>query len=136
MENVKKVFVIGLDSAPPELLFDRLLDDLPNIKKLLEKSIYGPMQSTIPAITIPAWMVMATGKTPGELGLYGFRHRKKGTYNDIWIAHALMVKEKAVWHYIAEKGKKINFSWRSAELSTKANQRLPRELFYNPRCFS
>jgi predicted AlkP superfamily phosphohydrolase/phosphomutase len=106
LENVKKVFVIGLDSAPPELLFDRLLDDLPNIKKLLEKSIYGPMQSTIPAITIPAWMVMATGKTPGELGLYGFRHRKRGTYNDIWIAHSLMVKEKAVWDYIAEKGKK------------------------------
>lgn len=106
IEKVRRIFVIGLDSAPPGLLFGKFLDNLPNIKKLLEKSIYGPMQSTIPAITIPAWMVMATGKTPGELGLYGFRHRKKGTYNDIWIAHALMVKEKAVWDYIAEKGKK------------------------------
>jgi len=106
IEKVKKVFVIGLDSAPPELLFGKFLDDLPTIKWLVERSIYGPMQSTIPAITIPAWMVMATGKTPGELGLYGFRHRKEGTYNDIWIAHALMVKEKAVWHHIAEKGKK------------------------------
>ncbi|XRO75834.1 alkaline phosphatase family protein [Methanocaldococcus sp. 28A] len=106
MENVKKVFVIGLDSAPPELLFDKLLDKLPNIKKLLEKSIYGPMKSCVPAITIPAWMVMATGKTPGELGLYGFRHRKKGTYNNIWIAHSLMVKEKAVWDYLGEVGKK------------------------------
>ncbi|AIJ04922.1 type I phosphodiesterase/nucleotide pyrophosphatase 1 [Methanocaldococcus bathoardescens] len=106
MQDVKKVFVIGLDSAPPELLFDKLLDKLPNIKKLLENSIYGPMRSCIPAITIPAWMVMATGKTPGELGLYGFRHRKKGTYNDIWIAHSLMVKEKAVWDYLGEVGKK------------------------------
>ena len=106
LENVGKVFVVGLDSAPPELLFNRFLDDLPNIKWLVERSIYGPMRSTIPAITIPAWMVMATGKTPGELGLYGFRHRKRGTYNDIWIAHSLMVKEKAVWHYIAEKDKK------------------------------
>ena len=105
-EDVKKVLVIGLDSAPPELLFDKLIEDLPNIKKLLENSIYGPMRSCIPAITIPAWMVMATGKTPGELGLYGFRHRKKGTYNDIWIAHSLMVKEKAVWDYLGEVGKK------------------------------
>lgn len=104
-EDVKKVFVIGLDSAPPELLFNRFTEDLPNIRKLLEKSIYGPMKSCIPAITIPAWMVMATGKTPGELGLYGFRHRKKGTYNDIWIAHSLMVKERAVWDYIGEEGK-------------------------------
>jgi len=98
-----KVFVIGLDSAPPELLFSKFIDDLPNIRKLLYKSIYGPMKSCIPAITIPAWMCMATGKTPGELGLYGFRHRKGNSYNDIWIAHSLTVKEKAVWDYLAEK---------------------------------
>jgi len=101
-----KVFVIGLDSASPELFFGRFLEDLPNIRRLLEKSIYGSMESTIPAITIPAWMTMVTGKDPGELGLYGFRHRKSGTYNETWIANSLMVKEKAIWHYIAEKGKK------------------------------
>jgi len=101
-----RVFVIGLDSAPPELLFNEFLDDLPNIRKLLERSIYGPMKSCIPAITIPAWMVMATGKTPGELGLYGFRHRKGNSYRDIWIAHSLMVKEKAVWDYAGERGLK------------------------------
>ncbi len=101
-----KVFVIGLDSAPPELLFHEFIDELPNIRKILEKSIYGPMKSCIPAITIPAWMVMATGKTPGELGLYGFRHRKKNSYDDIWIAHSLMVKEKAIWDYLGERGYK------------------------------
>ena len=101
-----RIFVIGLDSAPPELLFNEFIDELPNIKKLLKKSIYGPMKSCIPAITIPAWSVMATGKTPGELGLYGFRHRKKNSYNDIWIAHSLMVKEKAIWDYLGEKGYK------------------------------
>jgi len=106
LKRVKKVFVIGLDSASPELLFGRFLEDLPNIRRLLEKSIYGSMESTIPAITIPAWMTMVTGKDPGELGLYGFRHRKSGTYNETWIANSLMVKEKAIWHYIAEKGKK------------------------------
>ncbi len=101
-----RVFVIGLDSAPPELLFNEFLEDLPNIRRLLERSIYGPMKSCIPAITIPAWMVMATGKTPGELGLYGFRHRKGNSYKDIWIAHSLMVKEKAVWDYAGERGLK------------------------------
>lgn len=99
-----RLFVAGLDSAPPELLFKEFIDDLPNIKKLLSNSIYGPMKSCIPAITIPAWMCMATGKTPGELGLYGFRHRKKSSYKDVWISHSLMVKEKAVWDYLGEKG--------------------------------
>ena len=101
-----RVFVIGLDSAPPELLFNEFIDELPNIKKLLDRSAYGPMKSCIPAITIPAWMVMATGKTPGELGLYGFRHRKNNSYKDIWIAHSLKVREKAIWDYIGEEGKK------------------------------
>ncbi|MFX1598703.1 MAG: alkaline phosphatase family protein [Promethearchaeota archaeon] len=101
-----KVLVIGLDSASPELLFDRFLDDMPHVKNLLNASIYGPMESCIPAITIPAWMVMATGKTPGELGLYGFRHRRAGTYNRIWIAHRRMIKEKAIWDYLGERGLK------------------------------
>ncbi len=101
-----RLFVIGLDSAPPELLFHEFIDDLPNIRRIIKKSIYGPMKSCIPAITIPAWMVMATGKTPGELGLYGFRHRKGNSYKDIWIAHSLTVKEKAIWDYLGEKGYK------------------------------
>jgi predicted AlkP superfamily phosphohydrolase/phosphomutase len=101
--DVKKVFVIGMDSAPPELLFGEFIDSLPNIKRLVSSSIHGAMRSTIPAITIPAWMCMATGKTPGELGLYGFRHRKDYSYDKMWIAHSLMVKEKAIWDYIAPK---------------------------------
>ncbi|HIE36131.1 MAG TPA: nucleotide pyrophosphatase, partial [Candidatus Omnitrophica bacterium] len=63
---IDRVFVIGLDSAPPELLYHEFIDELPNIRRILERSIYGAMKSCIPAITIPAWIVMATGKTPGE----------------------------------------------------------------------
>ena len=106
MEKPKRVLVIGLDSAPPELLFNRFLDDMPHLRKIIEHSYYGPMKTTIPAITIPAWMVMATGKTPGELGVYGFRHRKKGTYNDIYIANSTSIREPKVWDYLGEKGYK------------------------------
>ncbi len=106
VDGVKRVFVIGLDSAPPELLFSEFIDDLPNIRTLLEKSIYGPMKSCVPAITIPAWTVMATGKTPGELGLYGFRHRKNGSYDEMWIANSRKVAEPAVWDYLGMEGRK------------------------------
>ena len=91
------------------------------------------MKTGIPAITIPMWMTMATGKTPGELALYGFRHRKRGTYNDIWIANSRMIKEKAVWDYIAEKGEKICFSWNTSLLSAKESQWLVDQLLHNPR---
>ena len=106
MSDKNKVFVMGLDCASPELLFNKFIEELPNIRKILSSSLYGPMKSCRPAITIPAWMVMATGKQPGELGLYGFRHRRIGSYDEMWIAHSKKVKAKAVWDYIGEKGKK------------------------------
>ncbi len=101
-----KVLIFGLDSASPELLFNEFLDELPTIKKLMENSIYGEMKSCIPAITIPAWAVMFTGKTPGELGLYGFRHRKEGSYDEMWIANSRKVVEPAVWDFLGMEGKK------------------------------
>jgi predicted AlkP superfamily phosphohydrolase/phosphomutase len=66
-----KVLVIGLDCASPELVFDKFQDSLPNLTRLRANGIYGNLKSCIPAITIPAWMVMMTGKSPGKLGLYG-----------------------------------------------------------------
>ena len=98
-----KVLVIGLDCAEPSLVFDSYIEHLPNMKKLLENSYYGRMRSCFPAITIPAWMVMATGKEPGEIGLYGFRQRSGNSYNDIDISHAGTVKQKKIWEMIPGK---------------------------------
>lgn len=99
----KKVLVIGLDCATAEIVFDRR-DELPVLKELIGNSVHGNLRSSDPPITIPAWMVMCTGKDPGKLGLYGFRHRKKYSYKDIWIATSYSVREKTVWDIIGENG--------------------------------
>ena len=31
----KKVFILGIDGAPPELIFGKWKDDLPNIKRFV-----------------------------------------------------------------------------------------------------
>jgi predicted AlkP superfamily phosphohydrolase/phosphomutase len=107
MEMGKKVLVVGLDAAPPELVFEAFYEDLPCLRSLMENGVYARMSSTHPPITIPAWMVMATSKSMGKLGLYGFRHRKPGSYSDIWIAHSLAVREKTVWDILGEYEKKV-----------------------------
>ena len=99
----KKVLVIGLDCAPGEIVFDRR-KELPVLGELVENGIYGNLRSSDPPITIPAWMVMCTGKDPGKLGLYGFRHRKDYSYKDIWIANSQSIREKTVWELLGEKG--------------------------------
>ncbi|MDG6957917.1 MAG: alkaline phosphatase family protein, partial [Nitrososphaerota archaeon] len=57
-----RVAVIGLDSVPPSLLFDRLMDRLPNFRRLYREGLHGPLRTCDPPITVPAWMVMMTGK--------------------------------------------------------------------------
>ena len=98
----KKVLVIGLDCATSEIVFDRR-EELPVLRQLIENGLYGNLRSSDPPITIPAWMVMCTGKDPGKLGLYGFRHRKDYSYKDIWIATSYSIREKTIWDIIGER---------------------------------
>jgi predicted AlkP superfamily phosphohydrolase/phosphomutase len=99
-----KVAILGLDSVPPELLFDRLGENLPNIKRMLSKGLHGNLRTCDPPITVPAWMVMFTGKNPGKLGIYGFRHRRAGSYTDGYIVNSTHVKQPTVWERLGEKG--------------------------------
>ena len=101
----QKVLVIGWDCAAPELVFDEFLDDMPNIKRLMRSGVYGKLESTIPAITCPAWMSMMTGKSPGKLGFYGFRNRPDYSYDGMSIANSTMVKEDTVWDALSKAGK-------------------------------
>jgi len=103
----RRLLIMGLDSAPPELLFDRFRDELPNIGGLMDHGVYAKMRSCDPPITIPAWSVMVTSKNPGSLGLYGFRHRKGHSYTDGWIANSLSVKAEKIWDILARAGMKV-----------------------------
>lgn len=96
-----KLVVIGLDCATPQLVFDKWLDELPNIKSVIDDALYGKMVSTIPPITVPAWTAMMTSHDPGMLGFYGFRNRKSYGYDDLYFANANYVKAKTIWNYLS-----------------------------------
>jgi predicted AlkP superfamily phosphohydrolase/phosphomutase len=103
----RRVLMIGLDCAAPELVFDRFRDDLPNIKALIERSAYGRLKSAIPPITVPAWASMMTSKDPGRLGFYGFRNRVDRSYSKMGIVNSQMVHEPAVWDLVSRAGGKV-----------------------------
>jgi predicted AlkP superfamily phosphohydrolase/phosphomutase len=101
----KKLLLLGLDCATPQLVFDAWLNDLPNIKELIKKGIHGKLRSTIPPITVPAWTAMMTSKDPGTLGFYGFRNRRSYDYENLYFANAKYVKDKTVWNYLSRNRK-------------------------------
>jgi predicted AlkP superfamily phosphohydrolase/phosphomutase len=58
------------------------------------------MVSTVPPITVPAWMSMMTSQDPGMLGIYGFRNRASRAYQDVFIANGTFIRAKPVWHHL------------------------------------
>ncbi len=102
-----RVLAIGLDSVPPTLLFDRFLPRMPNVQRLLARSAYGTLTSCDPPITVPAWAVMFSGMDPGTLGLYGFRHRRPGTYWDLYIPTSRTAREPMLWDRLSRVGRRV-----------------------------
>ncbi len=104
MTDTPRVAVIGLDCATPQLLFRDFAAETPNIHAVMERGMWGELTSVTPPITVPAWACAMTGKTPGQLGIYGFRNRKDTTYDGLSIATADTITEPAVWDAIATLG--------------------------------
>jgi len=73
---VTETVVLGLDGATWDVL-DPLVEagELPNLAALLEGGRAGPLESTVPPVTAPAWLSMATGRNPGKTGVFYFSRR-------------------------------------------------------------
>ena len=106
MQQGPRVAVIGLDCGAPQLLFHDLAGEVPNLSKLFADGMRGDLESITPPITVPAWACGMTGRTPGELGIYGFRNRKDTSYDGLQVATSLSVKDPAVWDLLGRQGKR------------------------------
>ena len=102
-----RALVIGLDCAAPQLVFDRWLDDLPTIRSLTERGQWGILRSCDPPITVPAWSVMTSSRSPGALGFYGFRNRRDHSYDGLAFANSRSVKVPRVWDILSERGRDV-----------------------------
>ncbi|HWQ16158.1 MAG TPA: sulfate adenylyltransferase [Roseiflexaceae bacterium] len=103
----RRMLVIGLDCAAPELVFDAWRADLPTLAGLMARGAYGRLESTIPAITVPAWACMMSGCDPGQLGFYGFRNRADYSYERMSIANARAVTHPRVWNLLSDAGRRV-----------------------------
>ncbi|MCP4676089.1 MAG: phosphodiesterase [Deltaproteobacteria bacterium] len=98
-----RLIIIGLDSVSPRIAFEVLEDVMPCLKSLRQSGRHGPLRSTDPPVTIPAWVTMTTGKDPGELGVYGFRNRRVGSYGMDLVSPSI-VSHPRLWDLAASAG--------------------------------
>ncbi|QEH38442.1 Type I phosphodiesterase / nucleotide pyrophosphatase [Aquisphaera giovannonii] len=100
-----KILVIGLDGASPE----RLLGDerLQTLRYLMDAGGYGPLEGVVPPGPIPGWACLATGRDPGELGVYGELDRADRSYAPPAPAdpRALAAGAPTAWDLLAQDGR-------------------------------
>jgi len=102
----RTMMVIGLDCAATHLVFDRYRDAMPNLSALMKHGTWGPLRSSEPPITVPAWTCMVSGRDAGELGLYGFRNRVVGQ-TGLRMVNSDDVRVKRVWDWLGEHGHRV-----------------------------
>ncbi len=107
MSKKRKVLVVGLDCATPELVFERYRGELPNLERLMANGVYGELESCTPPITVPAWACMLSSRDPGQLGVYDFRDRADYSYYWMKLATADSVKCDRVWDVLSRAGKSV-----------------------------
>jgi predicted AlkP superfamily phosphohydrolase/phosphomutase len=68
-----RVLALGLDGADYDLVRDLVARGrLPTIARLAREGAFGPLRSTIPAVTPTAWSSFLTGLNPAGHGIFNF----------------------------------------------------------------
>ncbi len=101
-----KVLVLGIDGAPPQFVFGKWLDELPNLKKLVETGAYGRIKSTIPPTTCMAWTAIFSGKDASDFGIYRYNKRDGFSYSHKELINSHDVKTEMIWDLLTKEGKR------------------------------
>jgi len=98
----KKVIIIGLDGASWNIL-NKMLDKLPNLRKIIDGGCSGNLISTIPYLTPLAWTSAFTGVNPGKHGIFDF---VKCAGKDKRHISSLDVKYPYIWETLSRRNMK------------------------------
>jgi len=107
MPQQPRVLVIGLDGVPWDLVRRWAAEGhMPTVARLIAEGVAGPLRSTMPPTSGPAWSSFLTGKNPGKTGIYDFLYRRRGTYVFPPV-NAAMRSGKSLWSLLGEEGKRV-----------------------------
>ncbi|HOV91311.1 MAG TPA: alkaline phosphatase family protein [Syntrophorhabdaceae bacterium] len=95
-----KTTIIGLDGAGFFLVQDWMKKGyLPNLKKIAEKGVFTPLNSSFIPITPIAWTSITTGKNAGKHGIFDWSVRKGNGY-EYDIVSSIHCKADRLWNIL------------------------------------
>jgi len=103
---MRKVILFGIDGGSLKLI-ERWKDELPNFKRIMEGSVFGELESTVPPLSCPAWPCMFTGKNPGKLGMYDFISLQPMQEQGLRVFNSSDYHNSSIWKILNDYGKKV-----------------------------
>lgn len=106
--RARRVLLVGWDGATFDLI-DPLLAEgaLPHLASLIDGGRTARLRSTRIPISSAAWPTIATGRSPGEHGVYSFFDPIPGTYNARLVS-ARDVDAPPLWRILSARGRRVN----------------------------
>ena len=104
MDAKKKTIMVILDGLDYEYI-EKNLKQFPFYKKLYENKKLCPLESVVPADSIPSWTTIYTGLNPAEHGVLesidylDFKNKIKGDYS--------VIQGHSFWDVLSKEGKKV-----------------------------
>ncbi len=104
---MNRVFMVGWDGATFDLIHPWVAaGKLPNIARFMEEGVHGPLRSTVPPWTFPAWTSFMTGKNPGKHGIYDFFQPRPNSYN-LEFVHGGHRRSATFWRLLSDAGRRV-----------------------------
>ena len=102
---MSRTLVIGLDGSSWNVL-DPLLEAgrMPNLQALRERGASGPLESSLPFYTGPAWASYATGASPAAHGIWDFMMVREG--DAMTVAHESDLRRRTYYELLADQGRR------------------------------
>ncbi|HLC35453.1 MAG TPA: alkaline phosphatase family protein [Anaerolineales bacterium] len=105
--TLRKLLVVGMDGATWDLLDPWIAaGHLPNLAGLRRSGLSGPLASTLPPLSAPAWASFLTGANQGKHGLYDFVRRKSGSYA-LQLTDSTSIRLPTLFEYLGEAGLRV-----------------------------
>lgn len=94
------LLIIGIDGATYRVIDDNR-ERLPTIDNLISDGFSARLSSTLPSTTSVAWPAMATGKNPGQYGIFDFMGRNPRTM-EFYLNDVRQREMDYFWEYMEE----------------------------------
>ncbi|MFQ5741259.1 MAG: alkaline phosphatase family protein [Acidobacteriota bacterium] len=97
----KRTVLIGIDGATFSVL-DPLMEEgeMPFLREFVSNGVRAPLQSTVPALTPPAWTSLMTGVSPGKHGIFDFFRKEAPQSHHIRFLTSRDVASGTIWDYV------------------------------------